>query len=126
MASMALALLLATPIVAAPTGLKIYPDRVDLDGKQDRQAVVVCTVDAKGALTDVTLKARYRLGNSKLAVRKGHLLQPLADGKTTLTVEYAGRSASIPVTVRNAATARPLSFRLDVMPIFMKAGCNSG
>ncbi len=32
----------------------------------------------------------------------------------------------MPVTVEKAAQPREISFKLDVMPIFMKAGCNSG
>src|SRR5215216_6125977 len=33
---------------------------------------------------------------------------------------------SVPVTVKEAKTDRPISFKLDVMPIFMRAGCNVG
>src|SRR5690606_7205325 len=32
----------------------------------------------------------------------------------------------VPVTVTRAAEDPPISFKLDVMPVFMKAGCNSG
>ncbi|MGH7135596.1 MAG: DUF1549 domain-containing protein, partial [Pirellulales bacterium] len=31
-----------------------------------------------------------------------------------------------PVTVKQAASDRPISFQLDVMPVFMRAGCNTG
>ena len=32
----------------------------------------------------------------------------------------------IPVTVSEPSAKRPVSFKLDVMPVFMKAGCNTG
>src|SRR5205085_811307 len=41
-------------------------------------------------------------------------------------VSYAGQTQKIPVTVTQAATDRPISFKLDVMPVFMRAGCNQG
>ncbi len=51
---------------------------------------------------------------------------PLADGQTRLEVEFAGQKVSVPVTVRSASASGPLSFKLDVMPVFMRSGCNSG
>ena len=32
----------------------------------------------------------------------------------------------VPVVVKQATTDRPISFKLDVMPVFMRAGCNTG
>ena len=32
----------------------------------------------------------------------------------------------IPVAVHQATEERPISFKLDVMPVFMRAGCNTG
>ncbi len=32
----------------------------------------------------------------------------------------------MPVAVKDAAADRPISFKLDVMPVFMRAGCNTG
>src|SRR5438445_12028796 len=41
-------------------------------------------------------------------------------------VEFGGRALTVPTTVSNAKADRPISFKLDVMPVFMKAGCNQG
>ena len=55
------------------------------------------------------------------------VLTPKADGQTTLIIEHDGKSRRIPVTVNAARTQdRPISFRLDVLPVFMKTGCNNG
>jgi len=53
-------------------------------------------------------------------------LSPLADGHTELRVSFEGRTLTVPVTVSNAVVHPPISFKLDVMPVFMKAGCNAG
>ena len=37
-----------------------------------------------------------------------------------------GQELTVPVVVKNAAVDRPISFKLDVMPVFMRAGCNTG
>ena len=43
-----------------------------------------------------------------------------------LAIEYRGLTAEIPVTVKDAATPRPISFQLDVMPVLTASGCNTG
>src|SRR5262249_34878935 len=45
---------------------------------------------------------------------------------TELTVEWGGKSVKLPVKVLAATSDRPISFKLDVMPVFMRAGCNVG
>jgi hypothetical protein len=50
----------------------------------------------------------------------------VADGGTALTVRFGGQDVTVPVKVAQAAVTPPLSFRLDVMPVFMRAGCNTG
>ncbi len=54
------------------------------------------------------------------------MLYPLADGKTELQVKFEGRILKVPIAVHEAQLDRPISFKMDVMPVFMKAGCNSG
>ena len=41
-------------------------------------------------------------------------------------VTYEGHQVELPVSVRSAKEKPPLSFRLDVMPVFARAGCNMG
>jgi hypothetical protein len=53
-------------------------------------------------------------------------VSPVADGAARLRVEAGGLSAEVPVSVVEAKTARPVSYRLDVAPLLSKAGCNMG
>src|SRR5262249_37018770 len=56
----------------------------------------------------------------------GQTMAPKKEGSTQRVVEQGGLGAEVPLVVKDAATARRVSFRLDVMPIFMKHGCNNG
>ena len=48
-----------------------------------------------------------------------NVIYPVTDGTTTLKVEFGGKSLDVPVKIKDAKTDRPISFRLDGMPIFM-------
>ena len=74
----------------------------------------------------MTTEAKLTLADAKLVRLDKQTLYPVADGKTQLAVEYAGHKVTLPVTVKNAKADPPISFKLDVMPVFMKAGCNVG
>ncbi len=121
-------LALAGPVVAAEAApaLKVFPPTVELRGLDDRQTLVVQVIDAQGATKDVTATAKLSLADPAVAGLTGQTLSPKKDGKTKLLVEASGFKAEIPVVVADAGTARAVSFRLDVMPVFMKHGCNNG
>jgi hypothetical protein len=99
---------------------------VALNGQDDRQGIVVQHVDSEGVTRDVTTSAKMRLADASLASIANQTLAPKKDGSTQLIVEHGGLKTEIPVVVKDAGQARAISFRLDVMPIFMKHGCNSG
>ena len=111
---------------AALTDLKVFPPDAKLTTSRDRQSVVVQAIYADGITLDVSAKAKYDIVNPKLVKFENHTLYPVADGKTEMAVEFGGRKLKLPVTVAKAKEDRPVSFKLDVMPVFMKASCNSG
>ena len=118
-------LAIAAQANAAAT-LKVFPPAVVLGGQDDRQGVVVQLVDDQGITKDVTATAKLRLVDPSLAAFSGQTLAPKKDGTTKLVIEHAGLTAEVPVVVKDADKSRPVSFRLDVMPVFMKHGCNNG
>ena len=93
---------------------------------RSKQLFVVQATFADGLTRDVTAEVKATLANPALAKLDKNLLTPLADGATTLTAEFGGKTVSVPVTVKDAAKDRPISFKLDVMPVFMRNGCNQG
>ena len=106
--------------------VRVFPADVNLLTAKDRQLMVVQAVYANGLTADVTSQATMTFTNPALCRREGNTLWGAADGTTELKVEFGGKMLTVPVKVEKAAEPRPISFKLDVMPIFMKAGCNSG
>ncbi len=111
---------------SAPAKIAVYPPDVLLNTTRDRQSLIVQAEFPSGITADVTTQAKWTLADPAIAKLDGHVLYPLADGQTTLNVEYAGHKVTVPVQVADAKTDRPISFQLDVMPVFMKSGCNMG
>lgn len=106
--------------------LKVYPPDVKLNTKADLQRFIVVATREDGVTLDVTHQANVTLANGALVKREGNILRPAADGDTTLDAECFGLKASATVNVKDAAADRPISFQLDVMPVFMRTGCNTG
>jgi hypothetical protein len=110
----------------APVALNVYPPEVSLLTSRGQQTFVVQASYADGITRDVTDRAKASLANPALARLQKNVLTPAADGETQLVVEFGGKKATAPVKVKDAGKDRPISFKLDVMPIFMRAGCNQG
>ncbi len=106
--------------------LTAYPGDIQLSTSRDRQSVIVQALYSNGLTRDVTSEAKYSLADPALAKLEAGALLPVKDGSTELRIELEGKSIALPLVVKNAAVDRPVSFKLDVMPIFMKAGCNTG
>jgi hypothetical protein len=106
--------------------LAVYPPDVQLNTSRDSQSYIALFTRPDGVTLDVTKQAKATLADAALARLDGSTVFPTADGATTLNIEYEGQAVSIPVAVKDAAVDRPISFRLDVMPVFMRSGCNTG
>src|SRR5438045_4187231 len=112
------------PAKTAPlSGLAVFPAEIQLTTARDRQSIVVQATFADGITRDVTREASLTLARPKLVRRDGAVFYPAADGATTLTVAYDGRTVVMPVKVAQASVQPPTSFRLDGMPGFMRSGC---
>ena len=107
-------------------GIAVYPPQIHLSSAQDRQTLVVQATYADGITRDVTSKSTISIAQPDRAAVEGCLIKPLANGDTALTAAFADRSVTVPVHVERAEEMVPISFKLDVMPVFMKAGCNTG
>jgi hypothetical protein len=107
-------------------GVAVFPPDINLATKADSQRFIVVAMREDGVTLDVTAKATIKLADAKLCRMDKSVLYPAADGETKLDVSYAGLNASAKVIVKDAAADRPVSFQLDVMPVFMRGGCNTG
>jgi len=121
--SAGLLLSFASLLTAAPV-LDVFPGDAHLRHKLDYQSFVVRVIQDNGIHVDVTNEAKISLGDPSKAGLQKNVLTPKAAGSTNLKVEWKGITKSIPITVENPEVEPPVSFRLDVMPVFMKAECN--
>jgi len=107
--------------------VEAFPLDITLEKARDVQSVVVLATYEDDTTQDVTANATFTPGDpTLLGLKKRNIFTPLKDGQTDLEVKVAGLSVKIPVTVKEAAVDRPVDFHLDVTPVFMSEGCNTG
>ncbi len=111
---------------AAIVKIEVFPPDVQLTTSGDRQSFIAVGTTADGVTRDLTEQAQVAIADASLVKLQGHTLYPVKDGSTTMTVSHAGQQVQVPIKVKDATIERPISFKLDVMPIFMRTGCNVG
>ncbi len=106
----------------------VFPENITLETKRDNQTVVVMATYEDDTTLDVTSNATFTFADPSLVGLKArNNFIPLKDGETRLDVKLGDAlSAVVPVIVKGAATDRPVSFHMDVMPVFMREHCNTG
>lgn len=112
-----------------PIDLAVYPPDVRLDSAVDKQSILAVVTRDDGVTIDVTDQAEIAIGSdvARLDVDKGRrTIFPVKDGETQISVKWNGFEKSIPAVVANSGVTPGISWHLDVMPVFMRAGCNTG
>ncbi|TDU80820.1 cytochrome c [Prosthecobacter fusiformis] len=109
------------------TKLEIFPDKFSLETKRDFHQVVVMATFADATTRDVTLFSNLRVADANVASLKGDVLKPVADtGSTELIATLGTTTVKAPIALNAGHKDRPISFNLDVMPVFLRGGCNAG
>jgi len=116
----------ASAALQGSTAFEVFPKDVNLTTTRDRQSMVVRFTDLNGVQRDVTADAKFTLADPAKAKVENGTINPLEDGQTTIKVEWNGQAVDVPLKVEQAKFDPPVSFRRDVMPVFLKSGCNSG
>ena len=106
--------------------LQIHPKQISLSTKEDFNSFVVVAKYADDVTRDVTKESTFSLSDENIVQLVNHTLSPLKDGKATLKASFHNLNTELSIQVNNAQADRPVSFNLDVMPVFLKAGCNTG
>ena len=108
------------------TELTVYPGEILLDNKRDYQKITVQAFHDDGTTKNVLTEAEVKIANPELCKFENGKFIPLKDGKTEASVTFNGKVKTIKLEVKNSEVDKVVSFNLDIMPIFTKAGCNSG
>jgi len=106
--------------------LVIFPRAVRLENRDDRQSILIVARHADGRTRDVTREATIRLTPPGVAAIDARVLRPVGNGRARLIATLGEVSAVTTVTVQHADRVPAIRFRRDVMPVFMRAGCNTG
>ena len=122
--SAVLSSLLAGSLQAAPV---VFPKQVTLVGPESSQQLVVTADLEQKQSVDLTRTVVYRSSDPAIVTVSGRgLVQPVAEGNTTIVVVGESGERMIPVTVQAMRSPPPVSFRQQIQPVLTKAGCNSG
>ncbi len=116
-------------LVAQASGaeLRVYPSSLEFSCSEDRQRIVVSQIDEQFVTIDVTPQSQFESQSDPPIVEvQNGVARPLAIGESLLLVSFAGQTVKVPVRVTTMAAPGPVNFKLDVVPMFTKAGCNSG
>ena len=98
-----------------------------LRGKDAKQQIIVTAKLDDGALRDFTHKATYSAEPAGIVtIDATGIVAPVADGAAVITAEADGVKATFPVKIEGAGTRQPINFSNQIVPVFTKAGCNSG
>ena len=119
-------LISGTASAQEPVKIEVFPPDFNLETSRDRQSFVVQATYANGLTADVTDQAQVQIANGALAKREKNAFLPVADGASEIAFTLGKQTVKAPLKVVGATADRPISFKLDVMPIFMRSGCNSG
>lgn len=107
--------------------VQVFPKDIHLQNNKDKQALVVMAKYDDDTTADVTGSATYTFADASLVEKqKPNLYLPRKEGNTELSVKVGGFDVKVPVVVKEPTKNREISFRLDVMPVFLKEGCNTG
>jgi hypothetical protein len=110
----------------AARSLAVYPDAIVLETKRDFHSLVAVATFEDDVTNEVTARAQFTVADPTIVKLEGAKLTPLKDGATMVSVSWNNKKVDVPVTVKDAAKDRPISFDMDVMPVFMRANCNTG
>ena len=108
------------------SSVAIYPPQASLTTSADLQRFVAVATYNDGTTRDITNRVTFEPKDTALVTVAGNLIRPRLDGETSISIKFHGKSAMAPLKIQSADTERKISFRLDVMPVFLRSNCNTG
>ncbi|NUM55795.1 MAG: DUF1549 domain-containing protein [Candidatus Hydrogenedentes bacterium] len=104
----------------------VYPSAISLENQTDVQRLIAVESREDGVTLDRTPDIAVTFDKEGVAKFENGAFIAVGDGEAVATVTHGDKSAAVPVKVTNAALNPEESFKNDVEPVLMKAGCNAG
>jgi hypothetical protein len=118
---------LVLPKPAEVQSFTVHPTKIDLQGMDDAQQLILTAGLSGGRLQDLTGDVKYESADNKVArVTSTGRVVPVGNGSTEVIASYGDKVVKIPVTAKNCDVNLPINFGNQIVPIFTKLGCNSG
>ncbi len=118
------------PPAVAPTAtitkLEVQPASFTLSSARAEQRLGVLATHADGRQWDHSRTAKITSTTPKVVTVANGIVRPVGDGTGSITVEVAGKSATVNVKVEGMKADQPVEFSRDIVPILTRAGCNQG
>ena len=106
--------------------IEVYPAEVQLTGVREQAQLLVTGYYVDGSIQDLTRVATITTANADVAIVKGSVAYPQADGEGSLNVEFEGKTAPVKVVVANQQEPQPVSFLYATLAALSKNSCNAG
>ena len=110
----------------AISALNVYPGAIHLSTDRDFQTFVAQATLNSGVTQDISSEMKWQTKDPNIAAIDNGRLVPKSNGATALVGTFNDHVIEIPVTVEKSEVHPEISFKKDVMPVFMKTGCNQG
>ena len=114
------------PPALAIKGLHVEPSSITLRHAHDAAQVLVTAELPSGDTIDVTRMVTWKLDSDIVQVTRRGAVYAHRDGQAQLSVELAGKSATVAVGVTGCSRDTKPDFIQDVAPVISKLGCNQG
>lgn len=113
-------------LIGSPVELLVTPNNITLTGPRSRQQVLVTGKYADGSVRDLTTVSDITCAAADLLHIEAGYIAPRKNGTSSLEIRVGGKSASVPVSVKEFDKPQPVSFRNEVIAAFNVGGCNQG
>ncbi len=108
------------------SAVEVSPATVSLDRPEASQQLLIRQRDGDRSV-DFTRQATYEVADPKIArVDANGLVEPIAEGTTTITARVGNEVLQVPVSVTGLVSPPPVSFENEIQAILTKSSCNSG
>ena len=114
------------PAAEGLAALEVSPPQFNLDGPGASGQILVTARFADGTTADATRAAAFSIDPPCAAVSPGGQVTPLTEGSARVVVRWAGREATIGITVTGLGPDRIPDYVREVNPLVSRMGCNAG
>ena len=106
--------------------LRVEPKSILLDHQEDFQSIIAQAFYEDEKTKDILSEIEVEITDPSICVFKEGVFFSHKNGKTSAIIRFQGKETQLEIECKDTEKKEELSFSLHVMPVFTKAGCNTG